>query len=38
VTAALWLYALAPVQSTALIVAYAFLVWKLRRSISLRRL
>ena len=43
VAAAIWLHALTPVQATALIVAYALLVqgyavWKLRRSIEIRRL
>lgn len=43
VAAAIWLYALTPVQTTTLIVAYGLLVqgyavWKLRRSINLGRL
>ena len=43
VAAAIWLHALTPFQATALIVAYALLVqgyavWKLRRSIDVRRL
>src|SRR5215475_13373745 len=43
VAAAIWLYALTPIQTTTLIVAYGLLiqgyaVWKLRRSIDLSRL
>ena len=43
VAAAIWLYALTPVQATALIVAYALLVqghavWKLRRKLNFSRL
>ena len=43
VALAIWLYALTPVQAAALIAAYALLVqgyavWKLRRSINVRRL
>ena len=43
VAAAIWLYALTPIQATALIVAYALLVqgyavWKLRRTLNVRRL
>ena len=43
VAAAIWLHALAPVQATTLIVAYALLVqgyavWKLRHSINTARL
>src|SRR5687768_14379833 len=43
VALAIWLYALTPVQAAALIAAYALLVqgyavWKLRRSIDVRRL
>src|SRR5688500_822303 len=43
VALAIWLYAVTPVQAAALIAAYAllvqgFAVWKLRRSINMRRL
>jgi uncharacterized membrane protein YfcA len=43
IAAGIWLHALAPVQTTTLILAYGLLVqgyavWKLRRSIDLRRL
>src|SRR6516165_2019426 len=43
VAAAIWLYALTPIQTTTLIVAYGLLVqgyavWKLRRSINVSRL
>jgi len=43
VAAAIWLYALTPIQTTTLIVAYGLLVqgyavWKLRRSINVGRL
>jgi uncharacterized membrane protein YfcA len=43
VALAIWLYAITPVQAAALIAAYALLVqgyavWKLRRSINVRRL
>ena len=43
VAAAIWLYALTPVQATALIVAYALLVqghavWKLRHNLNVSRL
>ena len=43
VAAGIWLHALPPTQTTTLIIAYALLVqgyavWKLRRSINLRRL
>jgi hypothetical protein len=43
IAAAIWLYALTPVQATTLIVAYGLLVqgyavWKLRHSINLSRL
>lgn len=43
IAAAIWLYALTPLQTTALIVGYAVLaqayaVWKLRRSLNPRRL
>jgi uncharacterized membrane protein YfcA len=43
VAASIWLYALPPIQTTMLIVAYALLVqgygaWKLRRAINLPRL
>src|ERR1700688_885488 len=43
VAAAIWLYALTPLQTTALIVGYAALVqgyavWKLRRNLNTRRL
>jgi uncharacterized membrane protein YfcA len=43
VAAAIWLHALTPTQTTALIVAYAFLVqgyavWKLRRALNVGRL
>lgn len=43
VAAAIWLHALAPVQTTALIVAYALLVqgravWKLRKAIAAAQL
>jgi uncharacterized protein len=43
VAAAIWLYALTPIQTTAMIVAYALLVqgyavWKLRHSLNVRRL
>ena len=42
VAAAIWLHALTPTQTTALIVAYAFLVqgyavWKLRRTLNVGR-
>lgn len=43
VAAAIWLHALTPIQTTALIVAYALLVqgyavWKLRRAVDVRRI
>ena len=43
VAAAIWLYALTPIQTTTLIVAYGLLVqgyavWKLRHSINVSRL
>ena len=43
VAAAIWLYALTPVQTTTLIVAYGLLVqgyavWKLRHSVNVSRL
>jgi uncharacterized membrane protein YfcA len=43
VALAIWLYAITPVQAAALVAAYALLVqgyavWKLRRSINVRRL
>src|ERR1700757_5286712 len=43
VAAAIWLYALTPIQTTTLIVSYGLLVqgysvWKLRHSINLSRL
>ena len=43
VAAAVWLYALTPIQTTTLIAAYGLLVqgyavWKLRRSINFGRL
>jgi len=43
VASAIWLYALTPIQATALIVAYALLVqgyavWKLRHALNVRRL
>lgn len=43
VATAIWLYALTPIQATALIVAYALLVqgyavWKLRHALNARRL
>ena len=43
VAAAIWLYALTPIQTTAMIVAYALLVqgyavWKLRHALNVRRL
>jgi uncharacterized membrane protein YfcA len=43
VAAAIWLYALSPLQATALIVAYGLLVqcyavWKLRRDLNIQRL
>src|SRR4051812_12061130 len=43
VASAIWLYALAPLQATTLIAAYALIVqgyavWKLRRALNWRRL
>jgi len=43
VAAAIWLYALTPIQTTALIVSYGFLVlsyavWKLRHNLNVERL